>query len=132
MKKEHFKTVILVLLVFSSIILTVNKWFSEKLWPDGYNFFSNLTNYFSFGDKTDDRTYYLSKENISNPSKIIVNGNELRSIYKHTSLEYNSMLSDVKEILKSGLSCESFEEISQENWTNALKKASIYISYPVA
>lgn len=132
MKKEHFKTVILVLLVFSSIILTVNKWFSEKLWPDGYNFFSNLTNYFSFGDKTDDKTYYLSKENISNPSKIIVNGNELRSIYKHTSLEYNSMLSDVKEILKNGLSCESFEEISQENWTNALKKASIYISYPVA
>ena len=69
MKKESLKTAALVLLVFCSIILTINKWFSEKLWPDGYNFFSNLTSYFSFGEKPVEKTYYLSKENISNPSK---------------------------------------------------------------
>ena len=132
MKKEHLKTVILVLLVFSSIILTVNKWFSEKLWPDGYNFFSNLTAWFSFGSEAEEKTYYLSKENISNPSKIIVNNNELRSIYKHTSAEYNSMLSQVKDVLKGGLSEQNFEEGSGERWKEALKNASVYITYPVA
>lgn len=132
MKKEHLKTIILVLLVFSSIILTINKWFSEKLWPDGYNFFSNLTSYFSFGNEHEEKTYYLSKENISNPSKFIINNNELRSIYKHTSSEYNSMLSMVKEVLKSGLTEQTFEECTPEKWKEALKSASVYISYPVA
>ena len=39
---------------------------------------------------------------------------------------------EVKDILKNSLSISSFEESSAESWTNALKKASIYISYPVA
>lgn len=129
MNKEHLKTIILGLLVFSSIILTVNKWFSEKLWPDGYNFFSNLTSYFS-NDKVE-KTYYLSKENISNPAKIIVNNNELRSIYKHTSEEYNSILLEIKDILKGGLAEKSFGEFDEERWKTALKSTSIYISYPV-
>jgi len=132
MKKESFKTIILVLLVFSSIILTVNKWFSEKLWPDGYNFFSNLANFFSDEEEADNKTYYLSKENISNPAKIIINSTELRSIYKHTSSEYNSMLSKIKDILKNGLGETNFAESSSETWKTALKGNSVYISYPVA
>ena len=63
MKKETLKTIVLVFLVLSSIILTVNNWFSEKLWPDGYNFFSNLTNYFS--DEEIQKSYFLSKEKLS-------------------------------------------------------------------
>lgn len=132
MKKESFKTIILVLLVFSSIILTVNKWFSEKLWPDGYNFFSNLANFFSSEDEPDNKTYYLSKENISNPAKIIINSTELRSIYKHTSSEYNSVLSATKDILKKGLGSSTFAESDTETWKAALKGVSAYISYPVA
>jgi len=131
MKKESFKTIILVLLVFSSIILTVNKWFSEKLWPDGYNFFSNFANFFSSDEQSTSKSYYLSKENISNPAKIIINNKEKRSIYKHTSEEYNSILSPVKEILKNGLAEEKAENGDSEIWKSALKGSSIYISYPI-
>lgn len=131
MKKERLKTIALTLLVICSIILTVNKWFSKKLWPDGYNFFSNLTSYFSFGKEPEKKSYYLSKENISNPSKIIVSNNELRGIYTHTSENYNLMLTSVKNMLKSGLGAKSYEESSLEQWKDALKGSSIYITYPV-
>lgn len=132
MKKESLKTAALVLLVFSSIILTINKWFSEKLWPDGYNFFSNLTSYFSMGEDKVKKTYYLSKENISNPSKIIVNNNELRSLYTNTSVNYNTMLPRIKSILKSGLGEKDFTQSSKDKWKEALKSTSVYIAYPVS
>ncbi len=130
MKKETLKTIVLVLLVISSIILTVNNWFSEKLWPDGYNFFSTLTNYFL--DEETPKSYYLSKENVSNPTKIIVNNLEYRGVYTHTSMEYNDMVGPVKEILKTGLAQETYTEAEPELWKESLKYKSIYLSYPVA
>lgn len=130
MKKETLKTITLVLLVLSSIILTINNWFSEKLWPDGYNFFSNLANYFS--DEEAPKSYYLSKENVSNPTKIIVNNNEYRGMYTHTSNDYDNIVEPVKEILKEGLSSETFDKGNEDAWKNALKTKSIYLAYPVA
>lgn len=44
MKLERFKSVVLVLLIISSIVLSTQIWFNEKLWPDGYNFFVSLKN----------------------------------------------------------------------------------------
>ncbi len=132
MSKERFKSVILTLLVISSIILTVNKWFSEKLWPDGYNFFSNLSGYFQINNKTEKKKYYFSKENISNPYKIVVNNGDMRSVYTHTSENYNTLLPGVKRILISGLGESEFSAGSDEKWKAALKESSIYISYPVS
>jgi len=130
MKKETLKTIALVLLVISSIILTINNWFSEKLWPDGYNFFSNLANYFTV-NRTH-KSYYLSKENVSNPTKIIVNNDEFRGVYTHTSKEFNDMAGPVKKILKIGLTETEAQESTFEAWKDALKYKSIYLSYPVA
>ncbi len=42
MKLERIKSIILVLLIISSIALSSQIWFNEKLWPDGYNFFVSL------------------------------------------------------------------------------------------
>ncbi len=130
MKKETAKTLILVLLVISSIILTINNWFSEKLWPDGYNFFSNLASFFD-GSKPP-KSYFLSKENVSNPTKIIVNNIENRGVYTHTSADYNDMVEPIKDILKSGLAKTTFENCTPDAWKDALKYKSIYLSYPVA
>ena len=64
MKKGTLKNIILVLLVASSVVLTFKIWFSEKLWPDGYNFFSNITEKFFPG-----RDYgKISLEHIAKPS----------------------------------------------------------------
>lgn len=129
MKKETLKTAVLVLLVTSSIILTINNWFSEKLWPEGYNFFSNLASYFT--DSRQHKSYYLSKENISSPAKIIVNSGEQRGVYTHTSSEFNDMAGPVKKLLKDALAITEVSESTIEAWKDALKYKSIYLSYPV-
>ena len=129
MKKETIKSVILTFLVITSVILTVNNWFSEKLWPYGYNFFSNLANYFSIGDEH--KSFYLSKENVSSPAKIVVNNIENRSVYTHTSEDFDEMTSHVKAVLKKGLESKSASESSPEAWKDALRHKSIYFSYPV-
>lgn len=130
MKKETFKTIILALLVTSGIILTINNWFSEKLWPDGYNFFSNLASYFSAGDEQ--KSYYLSKENVSSPTKIVVTNDDFRGVYTHSSIDFNDMVGEVKSLLKLGLSQKESKESTDLAWKDALKYKSIYFSYPVS
>ncbi len=130
MKKETFKSIVLALLVIGSVLLTINNWFSEKLWPDGYNFFSNIANYFR-ADETS-KSYYLSKENVSNPAKIVVTNSNMRSVYTHTSEDFNDMVGTVKDSLKSGLSKSDFGKSSEVAWKDALKYKSIYFSYPVS
>lgn len=129
MKKETIKSLILAFLVVTSVILTINNWFSEKLWPYGYNFFSNLANYFSIGNEQ--KSYYLSKENVSSPAKIVVNNIENRSVYTHTSEDFNKMTAHIKSALKDGLGEKSAKESTPEAWKDALRHKSIYFSYPV-
>ena len=130
MKKETFKSIVLALLVISSVLFTINNWFSEKLWPDGYNFFSNIANYFR-ADETS-KSYYLSKENVSNPAKIVVTNSNMRSVYTHTSEDFNDMVGTVKDSLKTGLSKPDFSKSSEVAWKDALKYKSIYFTYPVS
>ena len=131
MKKETIKTTVLALLVISSIVLTINNWFSEKLWPDGYNFFSNIAKYFSSDEKS--KSYYLSKENVSNPAKIVLNNSDMRGVYTHSSADFNKMVKVMKKHLKSGLSRNADMTVgTDEEWKNALKTRSIYFTYPVS
>ena len=72
MKIERLKSILLIILVISSIVLTANKWYSKELWPEGYSFFSNVKKLFS-QDKTGKSTSINPNEEILNPAKIIIN-----------------------------------------------------------
>ena len=76
MKIERFKSILLVLLVISSIVLTINKWFDEKLWPEGYNFFSDVKKFFLFDDEKNKEDKFDTIEEILKPSKIIFNNSQ--------------------------------------------------------
>ncbi len=128
MIKERIKSCLLVMLVASSIVLTLNMWINGKLWPNGYNFFSNITNYLSYGNKS----YYLSKENISYPEKIIINNLEHRNLYTHTSKEYPEITAPVLSVIKQSISKYEFVESDNAEWNTALSGSSVYVSYPVA
>ena len=71
MKIERLKSILLVLLVISSIVLTVNKWFNEKLWPEGYNFFSDVKKHFIQDQSV--TSAFDPVEEILKPAKIILN-----------------------------------------------------------
>ena len=105
-------------------------WFNEKLWSNDYNFFSNITKIFTTENKS--KSYYLSKENISYPEKIIINNMEKRNRYTHTSKEYLQMIESILSTIKKSFTECSFSETNKEDWNYILKSKSIYISYPVA
>ena len=129
MIKERIKSCLLVFLIVSSIVLTLNMWIGEKLWSDGYNFFSNITNFLEL--RSQNKSYYLSKENISYPQKIIVNNKEKRNLYTHTSSQYNEIIPLILDIFKNSIENSQFTVTDTTEWNNSLKFKSVYTSYPI-
>ncbi len=130
MKKESLKNIVLVLLVLSSVVLTFNIWTDEKLWPDGYNFFSNIAKFLPF-QQEDSAAGSLSKEKLALPKKLVVNNAAARSLYFETSEEYDRLIGDVKDIFVQALETDNAVTASNDDWTAALRARSIYVSYPV-
>ena len=131
MKFERLKSILLVLLVISSIVLTVNKWFNEKLWPEGYNFFSHVKNYFTTGTSDNIVKSFDPIEQVLKPEKIILNNSGNHVLYTKSSVEYESLFTEIKSALD--LLHSSKDQISTDinDWNDALKRKSCYFSYPV-
>ena len=132
MKKESIKTIVLTLLIVSSIVLALNNWMGEKLWSDGYNFFSSVTKkLFSIDDEDFTGSGSLSKEKLALPKSLIINNLPKRDIYYESSSEYDKMIGDVKQMLILALSSEKFEDATDGDWNKAIQTKSIFVSYPV-
>lgn len=128
MSKARLKSILLVGLIFSSIVLTCYMWFSEKLWPGGYNFFASMP--FSFGREQVQST--LTKESLSDPQRIVVTNVGNRSVYAPDTDEGAAVVQTVKEILKATLSSAESMPAIEEEWNGALKSKSMHVVYPVA
>ena len=132
MKKESIKTIVLSLLIISSVVLALNNWIGEKLWSNGYNFFSSVTKkIFSINEDTTSSSGSLSKEKLALPKSLVINNLPKRGIYYESSGEYDKMIGTVKDILISALSSESFENSDSQMWNRAIQSKSIFVSYPV-
>ena len=92
MSREFFKTAILNILVFLSLILAFNIWFDKELWSDGYSsFVYSFENIFPF--LSDD--VYIDSSAISEESKygmewISVTDNGKRSLVYFGDGDFNS------------------------------------------
>ncbi|MBE7038277.1 MAG: hypothetical protein E7404_05170 [Ruminococcaceae bacterium] len=131
MKKEFIKNIVLALLIVSSISMTMNIWIDEKLWPDGYNFFSNITERL-FGQKVLKNSGSLSKEKLALPKQLVINNASKRSVFFETGNEYDEIIGSVKEIFISALKVGEYKTADVSEWNAALKAKSIFVSYPVA
>ena len=72
MNKERIKSVLLVFFILTDFVLGSKILIDKKLWPNGYNFFSNVGNFYSgiisyFSDNSSERTQIFS------PEKILIN-----------------------------------------------------------
>ncbi len=129
MKIERLKTILLVLLVISSIVLTINKWFNEKLWPEGYNFFSGVKNFF-FSSQDKEHTFDPVEE-ILKPSEIIFNDSQNHILCTKSSENYNVYYEEIRDIIELFAKGDLYERGQIEEWNDALKGKSYYFSYPV-
>ena len=128
MKIERLKSILLIILVVSSIILTANKWFNEELWPEGYSFFSDVKKRLA-GNSSQER--FNPNEEILRPAKIIFNNLSSHSLYTKSSENYDEISKEITSLLSVSLKSEKIIEVENEEWDNLLKLKSCYFSYPV-
>lgn len=131
MKIERLKSILLVLLVISSIVLTINKWFNEKLWPEGYNFFSDVKKQFFTSSNDNPDNLFDPVEEVLKPAKIILNNLGNHVLFTKSSPEYDTLFHQIKSALELTFSSEQSLIADDNEWNDNLKRKSCYFSYPI-
>ena len=142
-KHRKTKTALLICLITLSLALSSYVWFSEELWPDGYNFFIMLKNNIPFARQMfENEVYSMPKENLSKPQKIVVTNGERRSVYYNGNAEFNALHDLIKPFIAETLSREDIitnsQKVSEDEWFNVLRNdelldtRSFYVNYSLS
>ncbi len=125
MLKERVKSAVIIILIANCLFLTSQIWFSQKLWPHGYDFFVS-SNFLQ-------KEYSIAKENIATPRKLVVYDGSLWVPYYNTNPAFSPLKDRVNSLLKSFLDGHASQkkEITYEKWLNSLNSPSVYVEYPI-
>jgi len=114
-------------------------WFSEELWPGGYNFFIMLQNNPTVRRIFNSDVYSIPKENLSKPQKIIVTHGEKRNVYYNSDQSFEKINQGVSAFISETLKDESLVAnrvtVDKVEWQDVLRNDeildtnSIYVSY---
>ncbi len=139
MKKDRISSVILICLVISSIVLTVKIWFSEELWPDGYNFFvtpEKILSSLPFMEEKTERSEAVAPlhETMLMPEKIVaVQSVSQRKIYSGSDDDFVTLNNFAKSLLTALFTSEPAKTaISATELCDTIKSSSLYVEYPVS
>lgn len=131
MSKEFFKTAILNILVFLSLILAFNIWFDKELWSDGYSsFVYSFENIFPF--LSDD--VYIDNSEIAEESKlavewIAVTNQGKRSFIYFGDGDFSAFEREIARIKTSLLKTGTVSEVSESDFTNVFKSGSVALKF---
>lgn len=131
MKKGKVLTGILSILIIGSVVMTFRLWFAEKLWPEGYNFFSVWNSFSLFGKEEFSAPRH---EELFMPDRIVVNCvGSRRSIYTESNQEFAVIYETAKKSLTRWLQGEQkeLEKIEEKEYYDTLKTRSLLLQYPV-
>ena len=112
MRKEQFKSILLVFLIMMNFVLGSKILIEKKLWPDGYNFFSNagntqigrlytsIINYFSSPDQPETQVFL--------PDKIIINTGDqtTRTSLNSGEEEFFELCYEAEKIIRSAFNAK--------------------------
>ncbi len=143
MKKEKFKTGILILLICSAVTLAASVWFGSGVWPRGYDFFVTLPNRAFFSQLFKKEQPYISPmENLAKPRMLVVTNGGSRAVYYNSDASYAGFYETVNSFFKTVLPDSSLvfmsTAVGEEEWYDVLRNdeildtRSIYISYSTA
>ncbi len=133
MHKEQFKNILLVFLIMTNFVLGSKILIDKKLWPNGYNFFSNVGNIYTniinyFSDDNQSQTQVFL------PEKILINtGDQTTRISLNSgNSEFFEIYSEAEKILKSAFSAsaDNISPVSIEALYSTLSSDSIYLDFP--
>lgn len=131
MKKELLKTIILTLLIFSSVILSVQIWLLNPVWSENLNPLTALNNIF----KNDEEGLSIKDtgafNSVFSPRSFVFTYNDGRLIFNTTKPEGQSVRNCFNSVIKEAFNVTNATKISEEEWQIALKSNSIYADYSV-
>ena len=116
-------------------------WFSEELWPGGYNFFVMLRNNPAVRRIFDSDVYSIPKENLSKPQKIVVTQGEMRNVYYHSDPSFEKINKGISAFISATLKDETLilnrTTVDKNEWHDVLRNDeildtnSIYVNYSI-
>lgn len=134
MTKEKIKTALLSVLVLSSVVLSFQIWTSEKLWPEGYDFFSVYPKSSIFKKQEPDKPVNINitgaLDSVFSPQTVMFSFTDGRIFYNGLQKEGVDIVGKINGVLSSAFSNE-IEQIEEQEWQNALKTQNIYADYNV-
>lgn len=128
MKKERIKSIILIMLIITNLVLAEKILVNEKLWLSGYNFFVSTRN-------NKKKNIASVTESLSMPEKIVVNTGyqSSRFIFTRGNEGFFDINSAALEAIKAAFrEPKSVLETDVEDWYSALTSKSLYLSYSAA
>jgi len=132
MKKETIKTIILSLLIINCIQLTAQIWLNKKLWPDGYDFFSNVTNIPVIGDVVSFLNRNSSAGQIADtttmPDKIVINGGGARTVTHSSNKDFFEIIDFISPYIGK-VFATSGQQITEQDWQTMLRGKSVYVEF---
>lgn len=131
MNREFYKTALLNILVFLSIILAFNIWFDKELWSAGYNsFVHSIENIFPFlSDDVYIENSILSSESEFGMEWITISGNNNKSIIYFGDGKFKTFKNEIEYIKSTVTKAGTVSEISDEDFTNIFKSGSIAVKF---
>lgn len=138
MKKERFKNILLVFLVIMNFVLGSKILVDKKLWPDGYNFFSNVKNLQFTKLYNDIKSYFAVEDKLKTkvlfPENIVVNtGDQTTRISLHPNdADFENIYTEAEPLLKSAFSSDASEisTIEKNELYSALSSNSLFLEFP--
>lgn len=132
MKKERIKDIVLIALVLCSLMLTGKLWLNEKLWPDGYNFFTQLQGKLSalFSSEPAD-----DSQNILFPAHMIAytvkNSDHASYVVTKSNEHYSAVRSFCDGAIADALAQpqKNITAVDEAAWKNALFTNGMYLDY---
>lgn len=130
MKKENLKTIILTLLIFSSVILSVQIWLLSPVWSDTQNPVNFFKQLFSKEEGLNiNDTGALNS--VFSPRSFVLTYNDGRLILNNTEQDGKEVRSLFNNAIKSALNSGNFAEVTEQDWQLMLRSNSIYADYSV-
>ena len=131
MNREFFKTAILNILVFLSLVLAFNIWFDKELWSSGYSsFVYSFENIFPALKKD---VYIENSAELGDNEYGIqwftASENGRKSVIYFGDGDFSSYLSELNGIRSSVTKSGTVSEVSREDFTNVFKSGSLAFKF---
>ncbi len=131
MKKETLKTIILTLLIFSSVILSIQIWFVNPAWTQTYSLASFFTAWKPEKDDGLNINVTGAFNSVFSPRAYVFTYNDGRLFFSTTEQEGSAIRDVYNTAIKTAFSAENAVFVTENDWQTMLKSNSIYADYSV-